>query len=96
MGFPIVEIRLPDFDGEVRLERWLVPLGEYVKRDKPVAQFIVGREVYRLFCNMPVVMKEIMVKSSAKVEPGQLVGRASAEGHEIPYDRPYTRIEKLS
>jgi len=95
MGFPIVEIRMPEYEGvDAQLREWLVPTGVYVTWNCPIAHVTVDDELHRLICNMPIVLEERKV-SSGKVTPNQLLARAAAEGDEIPYGRPYSRIEKV-
>ena len=96
MGFPIVEIRMPEYDGtEAKLERWLVPSDAFVNWDKPIADVLVDGSKYQLVCNMPVGLEEISVEPGSKLKPNQLVARALAEGHQIPRSGVFTRLESV-
>lgn len=97
MGFPIVEVRMPEMDGnfDIRLQEWLVPVGKLVVRDKPVARLLVNGQAHHLSCNMDVVIEEMTTAEGEAIAASQVLARAMAEGHEIPYGRPYTRLEPV-
>ena len=98
MGFPIVEIRLPECDGglEAKLLQWLVPINTYVDRNQPIAEVLFDGVLHRLICTMPMAISETCTAIGGSIAPDQVLARALAEGHEIPYGRHFTRLEQAS
>ena len=95
MGFPIVEIRMPDYDGaEARLQQWLTPVGAYATWNCPFAHILIDGVLLQLICEMPVKLKETKAECGMPVVARQLLALAWAEVHEIPRRLPYTRLER--
>ena len=94
MGFPIVEIQLPELGGDFSafLQRWLVPIGVLVSRDEPIARITVNGQPHQVSCNMDVVIEERLAAVGEALAANQLLARALAEGTEIPYGRPFARL----
>ncbi len=90
-----VEIRMPETgsDQTVILAEWLAQPGEYLGWNRPLLRVSIGATSPHVICNMPVVVLERRLDVGVGATSDDLLAFAKAEGDEIPYGKPYARLE---
>lgn len=84
---------MPALSNGATVDQWLVPTNEYVGWDRPILSLKIGDRSSVPVCNMPVVILDRAVTPGSPITTGGSVAVIEAEGDEIPYGRPYARIE---
>jgi pyruvate/2-oxoglutarate dehydrogenase complex dihydrolipoamide acyltransferase (E2) component len=85
---PIPGLSAKDLREPLRVARFLVEEGAWIRAGTPVAKVENSRCVIQVSANGPGILSKWLIGKGSIVRPGDLLATVEADGESVPYDRP--------